>query len=106
MLSGRDVDALEQLPKRFAPFLVGRTIPQLSQPGSFCFNQFGDCEGALLRPGNAHSAGRRREVLPVVQRYQQQGKRLLFRARRCLRQAGGVRVPGGPGHRLRHPPAR
>ena len=22
----------------------------------FCFNQFGDCEGALLRPGNVHSA--------------------------------------------------
>ena len=21
----------------------------------FCFNQFGDCEGAVLRPGNAHS---------------------------------------------------
>lgn len=47
----------------------------------FCFNQFGDCEGALLRPGNAHSADRWREVLePVVQRYQQKGKRLIFRA--------------------------
>ena len=22
----------------------------------FCFNQFGDCEGAVLRPGNVHSA--------------------------------------------------
>jgi hypothetical protein len=22
----------------------------------FCFNQFGDCEGSLLRPGNVHSA--------------------------------------------------
>ena len=22
----------------------------------FCFNQFGDCEGAMLRPGNVHSA--------------------------------------------------
>ena len=20
----------------------------------FCFNQFGDCEGAMLRPGNVH----------------------------------------------------
>ena len=24
----------------------------------FCFNQFGDCEGAVLRPGNVHSADR------------------------------------------------
>ena len=22
----------------------------------FCFNQFGDCEGVMLRPGNVHSA--------------------------------------------------
>src|ERR687896_2337100 len=29
----------------------------------FLFNQFGDCEGALLRPGNVHSADRWREVL-------------------------------------------
>jgi hypothetical protein len=35
----------------------------------FLFNQFGDCEGALLRPGNVHSADRWREVLePVVDR--------------------------------------
>jgi hypothetical protein len=47
----------------------------------FCFNQFGDCEGALLRPGNAHSADRWRQLLePVVQRYQRKGVRLLFRA--------------------------
>ena len=24
----------------------------------FCFNQFGDCEGFMLRPGNVHSADR------------------------------------------------
>jgi hypothetical protein len=37
----------------------------------FCFNQFGDCEGAVLRPGNVHSADRWREVLePIVERYQ------------------------------------
>jgi hypothetical protein len=24
----------------------------------FCFNQYGDCEGAALRPGNVHSADR------------------------------------------------
>jgi hypothetical protein len=36
----------------------------------FLFNQFGDCEGALLRPGNVHSTDRWREVLePVVNRY-------------------------------------
>ncbi len=47
----------------------------------FCFNQFGDCEGAMLRPGNVHSAERWREVLePIVERYQKRGRRLLFRA--------------------------
>lgn len=46
----------------------------------FCFNQFGDCEGSLLRPGNVHSADRWQEVLaPIVQRYQQQPVRLYFR---------------------------
>ena len=47
----------------------------------FLFNHFGDCEGAMLRPGNVHSAERWREVLePVVKRYQEKGVRLLFRA--------------------------
>jgi hypothetical protein len=46
----------------------------------FLFNQFGDCEGALLRPGNVHSADRWREVLePVVDRYRRQGTRQRFR---------------------------
>jgi hypothetical protein len=46
----------------------------------FLFNHFGDCEGALLRSGNVHSADRWREVLtPTVERYQRQGVRLLFR---------------------------
>src|ERR687891_1491038 len=46
----------------------------------FLFNQFGDCEGALLRPGNVHSADRWRELLaPVVNRYQKTGMGLLFR---------------------------
>ncbi|MDP3064265.1 MAG: IS1380 family transposase, partial [Chloroflexota bacterium] len=46
----------------------------------FLFNQVGDCEGALLRPGNVHSADRWREVLePGVQRYRAQGVRVLFR---------------------------
>ena len=47
----------------------------------FLFNEFGDCEGTMLRPGNVHSADRWREVLePVVERYQGRGVRLLFRA--------------------------
>ncbi len=29
----------------------------------FLFNRFGDCERAMLRPGNVHSAERWREVL-------------------------------------------
>ena len=29
----------------------------------FVFNQFGDCEGAMLRAGNVHSAHRWRDVL-------------------------------------------
>jgi len=46
----------------------------------FLFNHFGDCEGALLRSGNVHSADRWQEVLaPVVERYQGKGVRLLFR---------------------------
>ena len=47
----------------------------------FLFNHFGDCEGAMLRPGNVHSAERWREVLEaVVKRYHEKGVRLLFRA--------------------------
>jgi len=46
----------------------------------FLFNHFGDCEGALLRSGNVHSADRWQEVLsPAVERYQRKGVRLLFR---------------------------
>ena len=46
----------------------------------FLFNEFGDCEGAMLRRGNVHSAERWREVLePVVERYKKKGVRLLFR---------------------------
>jgi len=47
----------------------------------FCFNQFGDCEGVMLRPGNVHSAQGWREVLePIVTRYEGGGVRLYFRA--------------------------
>jgi len=46
----------------------------------FVFNQFGDCEGAMLRPGNVHSAHNWREVLePIIIRYKRAGVRLYFR---------------------------
>ena len=42
----------------------------------FLFNQFGDCEGATLRPGNVHSADGWQELLePVVKGYQKKGLR-------------------------------
>ena len=45
----------------------------------FVFNQFGDCEGAMLRAGNVHSAHRWRDVLdPILSRYG--GVRRYFRA--------------------------
>ena len=47
----------------------------------FCFNQFGDCEGATLRPGNVHSAAGWRELLePITARYERLGVRRYFRA--------------------------
>ena len=47
----------------------------------FCFNQFGDCEGAVLRPGNVHSADGWKEFIePIVERYMKMAVRLLFRA--------------------------
>lgn len=46
----------------------------------FCFNQFGDCEGAKLRPGNVHSAQGWRGLLePIVARYDRSGVRKYFR---------------------------
>ncbi len=46
----------------------------------FCFNQFGDCEGVLLRSGNVHSADRWKEVLePIVKRYESKKNRKYFR---------------------------
>ena len=47
----------------------------------FVFNQFGDCEGAMLREGNVHSAHRWRDVLdPILSRYGATGVRRYFRA--------------------------
>ena len=46
----------------------------------FVFNQFGDCEGAVLRPGNVHSADNWEDLLePIVDRYKDTGKKLYFR---------------------------
>ena len=46
----------------------------------FCFNQFGDCEGSMLRPGNVHSADRWKELLePIVARYEKKKVRKYFR---------------------------
>ncbi|MFC1528386.1 transposase [Candidatus Latescibacterota bacterium] len=46
----------------------------------FCFNQFGDCEGVLLRSGNVHSADRWKEVLkPIIKRYKKKKNRKYFR---------------------------
>ncbi len=46
-----------------------------------CFNQFGDLERSLLRPGNVHSAEDWRLVLePVVERYRDRKLRRYFRA--------------------------
>ena len=42
----------------------------------FCFNQFGDCGGVMLRSGNVHSADRWKEVLePIVKRYENKKNR-------------------------------
>jgi hypothetical protein len=47
----------------------------------FLFNQFGDLERCLLRPGNVHSAEGWRAVLePVLGRYRGRGVELYFRA--------------------------
>jgi len=46
----------------------------------FCFNQFGDVEGALLRNGNVHSAEDWLSVLkPIVARYRDDEIRRFFR---------------------------
>ena len=46
----------------------------------FCFNNYGDCEGAVLRPGNVHSAdGWRKFLSPIVDRYKEMDKKLYLR---------------------------
>ncbi len=69
----------------------------------FCFNNYGDCEGAVLRPGNVHSAKGWREFLaPIVNRYKEIGKKLYLRGGCGLRLAGHLRVPGGQERPLCH----
>jgi hypothetical protein len=47
----------------------------------FIFNQFRDCEGAVLRPGNVHSSDGWKNMLePIIDRYQETNKRIYFRA--------------------------
>lgn len=47
----------------------------------FCLNQYGDCEGAMLRPGHVHSAHDWKQLLqPVVVRYRDSGLRKHLRA--------------------------
>jgi len=47
----------------------------------FCFNQYGDLEGCMLREGNVHSAHKWRRLLgPIVARYRDQSVRRFFRA--------------------------
>jgi hypothetical protein len=46
----------------------------------FVFNQHGDCEGTVLRPGNVHSADGWRGLLePIVDKYNNTDKKLYYR---------------------------
>jgi hypothetical protein len=60
---------------------MGEKTPEAMCCPLFVFNQFGDCEGAMLRPGNVHSSHNWRVVLdPIVIRYERAGVRRYFRA--------------------------
>ena len=91
----------------------------------FIFNQFGDLERCLLRPGNVHSAEDWRSVLePVIARYREHGLDLYFRGDAAfakpelyqLLEAEGIgyaiRLPANPvlqeriGHLLTRPVGR
>ena len=61
----------------------------------FVFNQFGDLERCVLRPGNVHSAEGWRAVLePVIARYRERGLDALLPRRRGVRQARALRAAG------------
>jgi hypothetical protein len=67
----------------------------------FCFNQFGDLEGALLRNGNVHSADDWRSLLePIVHRYRgydllrfKIGAKVVSHSRYVIFQMAEVAVP-------------
>ena len=72
----------------------------------FVFNQFGDCEGAMLRAGNVHSAHRWRDVLePILARYGRTGVRRYVKGgvimdRRCGGERSGVALQNWTTRRL------
>ena len=69
----------------------------------FVFNQFGDCEGAMLRAGNVHSAHRWRDVsAPILSRYGATGVRRYFRADAAFAKPDIYWVPGGASSLLRN----
>ena len=73
----------------------------------FLFNQFGDCEGATLRPGNVHSADGWQELLePVVKGYQKKGLRLLFRGDAAFAKPELYEYLEQGKDRVRHPASR
>jgi hypothetical protein len=56
-------------------------IPQRKNHPLLLFNASGDCLAAKLRPGNVHSAeGWEELLLPEIERQQEQGKEIVFRA--------------------------
>jgi hypothetical protein len=73
----------------------------------FLFNQFGDLERCMLRPGNVHSADDWRSVLvPVIARYRGRGLVLYFRGDAAFAKPElYLRAARGRGDRLRHPAA-
>src|ERR1035438_2664076 len=65
------------------------------------FNGEGDCLGAKLRPGNVHSAEDWEEVLlPEIERQQELGKEVVFRADAAFCQTGDLRSVGGAGSEI------
>ena len=68
----------------------------------FVFNQFGDCEGAKLRPGNVHCAHDWGQVpKPIMSRYERTGVR-RYPSRCSLCPLGSLCVPGIAEGPLRH----
>src|SRR5450830_616268 len=72
----------------------------------FVFNQFGDCEGAVLRPGNVHSADGWRSLLEPSERLQGLWQEALLQGRCRLRLTGRLRIPGGEPYPLCHQTSR